>query len=165
MYGEGRKDLEKAMEFILSDAAKKSMIQFSSEDKIDVIAFGSHVRLLGSASGNDTKMLLQKIKEYDFDGATSLFPAAQEAINILKSENDSYNSSVILMTDGEGNSGSFEDTKRIFEQSKNKPPIYSITFGDADEEQLEKLADLSNGKVFDGKTNLVKAFKSVRGYN
>ena len=165
MYGEGRKDLEKAMEFILSDAAKKSMIQFSSEDKIDVIAFGSHVRLLGSASGNDTKMLLQKIKEYDFDGATSLFPAAQEAINILKSENDSYNSSVILMTDGEGNMGKFNDLKNEYTNAKKEIPIYSITFGDADERQLIQMADLTNGKVFDGKNDLVKAFKTVRGYN
>ena len=44
-------------------------------------------------------------------------------------------------------------------------PIYSITFGSADVEQLEKMAKLSNGKVFDGKSDLVKAFKTVRGYN
>ena len=44
-------------------------------------------------------------------------------------------------------------------------PIYSITFGDANEEQLDKIAELTNAKVFDGKTDLLKAFKQVRGYN
>ena len=31
--------------------------------------------------------------------------------------------------------------------------------------QLEKIAELTNGKVFNGKNGLVQAFKKVRGYN
>lgn len=31
--------------------------------------------------------------------------------------------------------------------------------------KLQELADLTNGKIFDGKTDLLKAFKEVRGYN
>ena len=38
-------------------------------------------------------------------------------------------------------------------------------FGDAEEEELHEIANLTNGKVFDGKTGLVEAFKEVRGYN
>ena len=44
-------------------------------------------------------------------------------------------------------------------------PIYSITFGDAYEKELKDIANLTNAKVFDGKTDLLKAFKEVRGYN
>lgn len=33
------------------------------------------------------------------------------------------------------------------------------------ESQLKEISNMSNGKVFDGKTDLVKAFKEVRGYN
>ena len=44
-------------------------------------------------------------------------------------------------------------------------PIYSITFGNADERELLEISDLTNGKVFDGKDNLTLAFKKVRGYN
>ena len=51
-------------------------------------------------------------------------------------------------------------------QSINKEiPIYSITFGNASYNQLNKMATLSNGKVFDGRNNLLEAFKMVRGYN
>ena len=32
-------------------------------------------------------------------------------------------------------------------------------------EQLEEIAYLTNAKVFDGRTDLLKAFKDVRGYN
>ncbi len=165
MSGNGIKTLKEAMNYILSDQAKKNLIQFSSEDKIDVIAFGSHVRLLGSAKGNNTKDLLIKIENYSLDGATSLYPAASEAIDRLRSESSSYNSSVILMTDGAGNMGTFEDLERMYRSINKEIPIYSITFGDAEERQLEKMATLSNGKVFDGKKDLVEAFKTVRGYN
>ena len=165
MYGGGIESLIDAMDYVLSDKAKKSMIQFSASDKIDVIAFGSHVNLLGSTKGNNTDELLTKIKEYDLDGATALYPAAEKAIELLKDEKDDYNVSIILMTDGAGNIGTFEGLENIYKGYNKEIPIYSITFGYADVDQLELLANLSNGKVFDGKSDLVKAFKTVRGYN
>ena len=33
------------------------------------------------------------------------------------------------------------------------------------DDQLNEIASLTNGKVFDGKSDLVTAFKKVRGYN
>ena len=165
MYGEGMEALQNAMEYIFSQEASKSMIQFTAEDKIDIIAFGSHINVLGSAKGDNTSSLLEAIKNFDFDGATSLYPAATKAIKMLSSEDNKYNSSIILMTDGEGNIGTFEELSETYDKYKREIPIYSITFGDANVEQLEKMANLSNGKVFDGKSDLVKAFKTVRGYN
>ena len=165
MYGDGIASLIDAMEYVLSDEAKKSMIQFTSSDKIDVVAFGSHINILGSTNGSNTNELLTKIKEYDLDGATALYPAAEKAIEILKDESNEYNTSVILMTDGEGNIGTFEELESAYKKYNKEIPIYSITFGYADIEQLEFMANLSNGKVFDGKSDLVKAFKTVRGYN
>ena len=44
-------------------------------------------------------------------------------------------------------------------------PIYSIQFASADREQLDAMAKLSNGKVFDGTKSLIDAFMEVRGYN
>ena len=165
MYGGGIESLINAMEYIFSSDAKKSMIQFTEADKIDVIAFGSHVRLLGSSNGKDTQKLLDLIKENELDGSTSLYPAALEAIKILAKESDEYNSSVILMTDGVGNVGTFNELRDGYNKINKEIPIYSITFGSAEEYQLEQMAKLSNGKIFDGKNDLVYAFKTVRGYN
>ncbi len=165
MFGEGMEELQKAMQYILSDEAKKSMIQFTEEDKIDVVAFGSHINVIGSAKGNKTDELLKKIKEFDFDGATALYPAASKGIELLANESNSYNTSIILMTDGEGNIGTFRALEETYNKYQKDIPIYSITFGYANVEQLDKMAKLSNGKVFDGKSDLVNAFKTVRGYN
>ena len=44
-------------------------------------------------------------------------------------------------------------------------PVFSILFGDAEEEQLDELAQLTNARVFDGREDLIGAFRSVKGYN
>jgi Ca-activated chloride channel family protein len=69
------------------------------------------------------------------------------------------------MTDGESNDGSFYDVQKYYHMNKETTPIYSITFGYSDERQLRQLAELSNAKVFDGKSGLKEAFAEVRSYN
>ena len=165
MYGNGINELKNAMEYIFSEKAASNLIQFTEVDKIDVLAFGNKVNNPWSAKGNNTKSLLEKINNYNLDGATSLFPAAMEAIKILKDESDEYNTSVILMTDGEGNIGTFKSLENLYNSVNKEIPIYSITFGNASINQLNQMASLSNGKVFDGRSNLLEAFKTVRGYN
>ena len=165
MYGEGIRDLKEAMDYILTEKANRDLIQFTEEDKIDVIAFGSRVNSPWSSRGNNTERLLEEINNYKLNGSTSLYPAAEAAVKLLSNESGEYNVSVILMTDGEGNVGSFSDLERTYKRIDREIPIYSITFGDAQESQLNKMAELSNGKVFDGRYSLVEAFKTVRGYN
>ena len=69
------------------------------------------------------------------------------------------------MTDGASNSGSLAQLRSSYNAIKKDIPIYSIMFGDASSYQLEGIAELTNAKVFDGRTNLLEAFKQVRGYN
>ena len=44
------------------------------------------------------------------------------------------------------------------------PKVY-VAAGDADEDELNEIAALTGGKVFDGSENLAAAFREVRGYN
>ena len=69
------------------------------------------------------------------------------------------------MTDGAVNIGSFEDLSNNYHSLNKEIPVYSITFGNANEKELRRIATLTNAKVFDGKTDLLRAFKEVRGYN
>ena len=69
------------------------------------------------------------------------------------------------MTDGEANVGTYGSLKYEYNSVNMQIPIYSIMFGDASEKQLKEIATLTNAKIFNGKTDLVKAFKEVRGYN
>ena len=166
MEGEGYSQLVSAMDYILTyEKASKDNLQFSKYDKITVIPFSYRVLGEWNAVASDTSDLLDKISKEDPYGATALYDAIERGIDILDAESDEYTKTIIAMTDGVVNVGKFTDLERSYKSSKKKVPVYSITFGDADENQLEKIAKLSNSKVFDGKKDLLKAFKEVRSYN
>ena len=169
MYGEGYEELVKAMEYILtSSEASKDNIQFTDKDKIDIIPFASDVKDIWSTNnGTNTSGLIKKINDHSPGGATALYSATIRALELLENDDsNTYNKSIILMTDGEPNENlRFNDLRRKYQELKSKIPIFSITFGDASEYYLSDIAELSNAKVFDGKTDLVKAFREVREYN
>ena len=154
-------------DYILTEKAANDFIQFAEGDKIDVIPFASEVEGVWSTqNGVDTTELLKNINSMEPNGMTALYPAAQKAIELLANEDgEKYNLSVVLMTDGLGNRGTYSELRNRYYQLKKNIPIYSIMFGSADEAQLEQIANMTNAKVFDGKSDLVKAFKQVRGYN
>ena len=67
--------------------------------------------------------------------------------------------------DDDGLRQSFSQLADAYASLGSQVPIFSIMFGDADESQLESLAEFSNARVFDGREDLVGAFRSVKGYN
>ena len=167
MRGTGEEQLKAAMNYILTDEAANDFIQFASGDKIDVIPFASSSQPAWSTTdGTKTEDILNKINAYPASGNTALYKAAEDALDLLKNEDmEKYNLSIILMTDGEANVGTYYELYSKYTSIKKQIPIYSIMFGNAVKSELQQIANMSNAKVFDGKTDLVKAFKEVRGYN
>jgi len=167
MYGDGEKELKEAMNFILDEnQASTELIQFSENDKIYVLPFASSVKsIYKTNSGIDTQDVINSINNLEPNGGTDIYKCSIEALKLLEKDSDEYNKTVILMTDGE----SQRTYKNLYNyytlQSNSKIPIYSIMFGDANESQLFDIANLTNAKVFDGRTDLVEAFKEVRSYN
>ena len=168
MTGDGYEELTAAMEYILNEEeAKKDLLQFSEKDKITVIPFSTNViDVWNTDNGLKTGNLLNNIRELRPSGSTNIYDTSIEALRVLSKEDlNTYNCSIILMTDGQSNMGEYNDLQRIYNSMKQNIPIYSITFGDAYDYELQDIAELTNAKVFDGKTDLLKAFKEVRGYN
>ncbi len=167
MAGSRIKELRDAMDYILTDRAQDELLQFTGEDIVEIVPFSfEYEEVWHSNSEEGMKELLRKINAKNPNGATALYPAVERGIWLLAPEDrERYNTSIIVMTDGEGNIGSFDELKKTYKELPNDIPIYSIQFGAASRRQLDKLADLSNGKVFDGTTNLIDAFMEVRGYN
>ena len=75
-----------------------------------------------------------------------------------------YTPALILLTDGQSG-GSFSEFAQAYAELGQEVPVFSIMFGDADEEQLQELAQYTNARVFDGREDLTAAFRSVKGYN
>lgn len=166
MYGNGIDELIDAMSYILDyEQASGDKLQFSKGDKITVITFSTDIKHIWTSTGQDTQELINNIVLEEVRGTTALYDAIIKGIEILDEESTDYTKTIIAMTDGEVNEGSFAELRLVYNKSKAKVPVYSITFGSADEDQLEEISKLTNSKVFDGKNNLLRAFKEVRGYN
>ena len=166
MYGAGEKELKEAMNYILdSSKSSKDNLQFSNKDKITVITFASKVENIWQGDVSTTDKLINNINSKSPNGTTDLYGAIIEGLKILDEESDDYTKTIIAMTDGAVNERSFSQLSREYKKIKKEIPIYSITFGDAYEYELNEISNLSNGKTFDGKKNLLGAFKEVRGYN
>lgn len=167
MSGEGIQELRDSMNYILnSEEASKDRLQFSKGDKITVITFSTKVTNIWKAlEGTNTTDLIDNINKYSVGGSTALYDAVQKGLEILNKETDDYTTTIIAMTDGYINEGSFNTLEKYYKTLNKEIPVYSITFGDASEKQLDKIAKLTNAKIFDGKEDLLKAFKEVRSYN
>ena len=168
MSGKGYTQLKEAMDYILDEQkASQDMLQFASKDKITIIPFnGKVIDVWNTDNGVNTKELIEKISTLKPSGSTNIYDTSKTALEELKNDDlNTYNVSVILMTDGMSNVGSYAEFSEYYNRLGKSIPVYSIMFGDAYEYQLDEIAQITNAKIFDGKTDLLQAFKEVRGYN
>ena len=167
MSGTGEQELKSAMEYILNyEEAKKDRLQFSKYDKVTVIPFATNVIGVWTIDNtNDTTQLIEHIRNQEPKGGTNLYAAIESGLDILSSESNEYTKTIITMTDGRVNYGSYSEVSSYYRTHGKNIPIYNIMFGDADKDDLQDLANMSNAKVFDGRKDLLGAFKEVRGYN
>jgi len=168
MSGSGLTELKEAMNYILDyETASKDRIQFSDTDKITVITFNQATKTIYETKyGKETDEVISNINILAATGGTNIYDPSIKALEILMDDDSAdYTKTVILMTDGYSNNGSFTELKNFYTKNEIDIPIYSITFGASSEAELEQIANLTNSKVFDGKSGLRKAFAEVRSYN
>ena len=168
MYYKGLPELKEAMNYILDkEQASEDNLQFSDNDKITIITFNNNVnQIFDTRYASESAKSIEEINNLIAKGGTNIYAPSIEALKILSKDNSSeYTKTVILMTDGQSNNGSFYDLRSYYKSNNLDIPVYSITFGESDEEELNEIAELTNAKVFDGKSGLLKAFREVRSYN
>ena len=168
MDGEGRRQLVDAMaQILIQKNARANLLQASEEEINILIPFDSGVRGVYTANGNGGELegLYTQVESEAAGGGTNLYAAARKALEVMEGYDlDRYTPAIILMTDGMSD-GSYRNFRRDYEALGRDIPVFSIMFGDADPEQLEDLAGLTHARVFDGREDLVEAFRSVKGYN
>lgn len=169
MQGDGETQLKQAMNLLLSsDEASKYMLQMGDKDTVILIPFNDGVGNAMVAKGPvQSGRLAQRVEDLNAEGGTDIYSPTIAGLRLLSQYDPSvYNLSVVLMTDGESNEGkSIGDMQREYTTLNRDIPVYSIMFGQANPDQLDAVATATRGSVFDGRTDLVGAFKKVRGYN
>lgn len=168
MSGKGNEQLVAAMEqLLIQENAEKNFLQASKDEVNVLIFFDDQVLAEYSAVGSGTELeaLYDKVESQDTGSGTDMYVAAEEALQVLSHYDLSqYTPAVILMTDGMSG-GSFDAFMEQYQELGEDVPVFSIMFGDADSEQLEELAAATNARVFDGREDLIDAFRKVKGYN
>lgn len=169
MSGDGHEQLMAALEQVMKrELAAKNFLQASDNEINRVILFNDSIIFDKTSKGSqEFEDVFGKIKKVFPQNGTALYTTTIKALNDLKSVDFSqYSPAILLLTDGKNNGiDSLRDLKRFYEDNGFSVPIFSILFGDADDQELEQIAEFSKARVFDGRKDLINAFKSVRGYN
>uniref|UniRef100_UPI00286C4A25 VWA domain-containing protein n=1 Tax=Armatimonas sp. TaxID=1872638 RepID=UPI00286C4A25 len=168
MRGERLEQLKSAMRGLLDqDQARRSLLQTSSRDITVVIPFSGAPQVLWEVRGNDPNALASlnaKIQALEATGGTDIYSPTVQALKRIHRQPgyEDYFPAVILLTDGESNTGaSLSDVV----SEKLDIPVFAIRFGEASSEQLDALTESTSGRTFEGRSDLSAAFREAKGYN
>lgn len=172
LQGNGIDQLREAMAMLLDqEEASRYMIQTGREDRIGVLPFSYDVIGGWETVGNDQddlSELMEQINSQVPDGGTNIYAPIMVAVSSLADfeDLDKYIPAIILMTDGAHTAETtFADMRRIYARAGLDIPVFGILFGNAVESELEQIAEFTRARVFDGRENLIDAFRRVKGYN
>ncbi len=169
MQGPGERALQAAMRFILShEQSAPLLVQHAPGDQIVVIPFDAGVRKVfrGSGAAADQARLLDAVSGEQAGGGTDIYACAGRGLQEIAATPKlaDYLPAIVVMTDGKSDDHMQSFLAR-WRNTKSDIPVFGITFGDADASQLDRLAEATRARVFDGTKSLTEAFRAVRGYN
>lgn len=179
MRGKRLDDLKQAMNNLSGDDSSITgrFASFREREIITIITFNHDViDTQDFYFGHDKTPVIDTMKNYitglNSFGGTAIYGALKKAYIQAKHEmkldpNRFY--SVVLMTDGINESGiNFDDFQQFFKEnldSNNSIQTFPILFGEAKSEELQQLASITGGKLFDSrKSSLSHVFKQIKGY-
>ncbi len=151
--------------------------RFQNRERITLISFSDAPTApvdLQMHSANDAATL-GRVKTYANDlqagGSTAIFcaleTALEDAARSASREGPRY-ASIVLMTDGENNR--CDDADAFVSKYARLPAaarirIFPILFGEGSSPELQRIADATGGRLFNGETQaLSEVFKEIRGY-
>jgi Ca-activated chloride channel family protein len=153
--------------------------QFRAREDLTFITFSTRVGFIKNftvdttdPNGPSLTAVRNFVNGLQAGGNTAIFTAVDEAyhqaVDELRSDPNRL-TSIVLMTDGENNSGlsfqSFVDDYHSLGAAAQQVRTFPVLFGDADPQQLHDLADATGGEVFDSRSeSLSTVFKEIRGF-
>jgi Ca-activated chloride channel family protein len=178
MEGDRIDALKLAMNNLTGDDATMTgqFARFRNREKVTIIAFNNAIIETREFTIDKDGAALQEIKQYvtgmQVGGGTAIFNALQtayEQAKIAKKADPNRFYSIVLMTDGLNQDGiSYLDFNTFYAKEADYVAgvrAFPILFGEASTDELQNLATLTGGKVFDSrKSSLAQAFKQIRGY-
>ncbi|SES06642.1 VWA domain-containing protein [Actinokineospora terrae] len=112
----------------------------------------------------------QTAEDLDSGGGTAIYSSLERAYQHLGAQpDDGRFTSIVLMTDGENNSGTdlagFQQAREKLPERLKGVPVFTVLFGEGNKDEMADVARRTGGKVFDARdTDLQHVFREIRGY-
>ncbi|MFI6011726.1 substrate-binding domain-containing protein [Streptomyces sp. NPDC051243] len=168
MEGDRLEQLKQALTDLTDD--------FREREEVTLMPFGSDVKSVRThvVEPADPNSGLAGIREdteaLTAEGDTAIFTSLEKAYDHLGAgrSQDTF-TSIVLMTDGENTAGAeaadFDSFYAGLDRERRETPVFPILFGDSDRSELEHIAELTGGRLFDAQEgSLDGAFEEIRGY-
>ncbi|NUP16360.1 MAG: solute-binding protein [Streptomyces sp.] len=147
---------------------------FREREEVTLMPFGSGVKSVRThvVEPADPKSGLDGIREdteaLSAEGDTAIYTSLEKAYDHLGTGRDTF-TSIVLMTDGENTAGADSADFHAFyvglDRDRRATPVFPILFGDSSKSELENIAELTGGRLFDAQEgSLDGAFEEIRGY-
>ncbi|NGO78214.1 VWA domain-containing protein [Streptomyces sp. YC504] len=166
MKGDRLAQLKRALTALTGD--------FREREEVTLMPFGSDVKSVRThvvepaypKSGLDG--IRKDTAALSAQGDTAIYTSLRKAYEHLGSGQDTF-TSIVLMTDGENTTGAdAADFRRFYDgldKAARETPVFPILFGDSSKAELQGIADLTGGRLFDAEEgSLDGAFEEIRGY-
>jgi len=186
-------DISGSMEGDRLDAVKKTFDNLTGADQsitgqfarlrareeITIIPFNGSVQddrtfTINDVTSNspDLKAVRNYVDNLQANDGTGIYDALEQAYNdaaAAQASDPNRFYSVVLMTDGENNSGAGPSDFQNFYKNQTavvqQIPTFPIIFGEASPQDLTNIATLTGGQAFDSRNaSLATIFKVIRGY-
>lgn len=178
MRGDRLEQLKTALGILSGTSAQNDTERFLAiqpRETLNLVEFSHEVKSTETYSladkGNADKVrgdLDTKIQTLNADGGTAIYSTLETTLESAKKEkSDDKITSVVVFTDGLNEHGiSFGEFKDWYNnnQDVHDIPVFAVSFGNADSDELQELVSLTGGRVFDGNADLTAAFRDIRGY-
>ncbi|MGC9535549.1 substrate-binding and vWA domain-containing protein [Streptomyces sp. UG1] len=149
---------------------------FREREEVTLMPFGTRVKSVRThvVEPADPRSGLEGIRgdteALSAEGDTAIYTSLEKAYDHLGAgrSQDTF-TSIVLMTDGENTTGAeaadFDSFYAGLDRDRRETPVFPILFGDSDRSELEHIAELTGGRLFDAQEgSLDGAFEEIRGY-
>jgi Ca-activated chloride channel family protein len=143
---------------------------------VTIITFSDHVMdnrdfmIQDATQADQLRPISDYVDSLQAGGGTAIYDAMDQAFQVAdqaRSTQAGYFVSVVLMTDGENNSGEDSGTflAHVQQLQHHDIPAFPILFGEGDMQQLQEIASVTGGKLFNSQqASLASTFQEIRGY-
>jgi Ca-activated chloride channel homolog len=179
MGGDRLSRLKEALARLTGSEDARGARRFRNREEVTLMPFASEVKetvttvVPAGSPGPALAAIRDSARKLTADGGTAVYDSLEAAFRLVaqrrQAEHDDRFTSIVVMTDGASNSGAdavaFASFYRTLGEEEQSVPVFPVLFGDSDRSQLQGIADLTGGRLFDAvSASLDGAFEEIRGY-